>query len=479
MNRTQVSVIVVALNEEENLRRCLSAVQAQKTEYRMETIVVDSASRDRTAAVARSFGARVLEIPADAFQHGRTRQMASELAEGEYLVYLVADAVPADEHWLDSLVRAVADDTKTAGAYSRQIPRQGADPLEAFRLQHRRSSGLRREVREISPEEDFWAWSPEERFRFCEFDDVSCCRRRSLLARFPIPAVEWAEDLLWAKEVLLAGYRLVYEPASVVRHSHADTIRHAFRRGFLDQAVVRRWFGVLYFKNWRAWVRGYPRLYTEQARAILAAEPETFSRLRLLAWNTLRLLSETAGNFGAAHSPRPEHVVLDLLPLLAKDNPLRNRFSRQVMETEFTLQADTRRVLFMNPQAAALADVKIPAGTRLKFSVALNPACRPFRREPVLFVAAVDGEPIWKGEVSAGPRGTPPAWTEVELELGKWAGRRRRLLFLTRAGNTDHAWAGWGEPRIVRQDLGAGDRAYNFFLERLEAWVRGSPLRHP
>jgi len=474
-----VSIVIVARDEEANLGRCLSAIREQEAGFEYEIVMVDSGSRDRTVEVARSFGARVIEIPRSSFQHGRTRQMASEQARGEYLVYIVADAAPADERWLATLVDAVASDDGVAGAYSRQVPRDGAGPVEAYRIRHRLSSGIDREVREIGPGLDFWALTAEERFNFCEFDDVSCCRRASTLKRFPIPEVDWAEDLLWAREVLLAGHGIVFEPASVVKHSHPDTIAHAFRRGYLDQDVVKRGFGVLYFDNVGSILRGYPRMFAEQARAIFECTPRFAERARPILWNAARLVSEMAGNYMAAREPREGRVVHDLVRIMGGVLPSGVARKGHVLKTRFTVGDQSRPTLFMNPKAFASATLRVPADATLEFGAAINPAARPERKDPALFLVMVDGELAWRRWVGPGERDRKPEWTEGIVDLGGRAGRLVEITLATWAEDTDHAWAGWGSPRVVAPEPSALERAYN----RLLGWVRekamGEPLRHP
>jgi rhamnosyltransferase len=479
MTRPLASIIIVARDEEENIDRCLAGVREQEADFPYEIIVVDSGSRDRTVEVAKSYGARVIEIKQEEFQHGRTRQMASMEAKGDYLVYVVADAAPADKNWLKALVEAVASDDRVAGAYSRQIPREGAGPVEAHRIEHRASSGDERVVKEIAENADFWALTPTERFYFCEFDDVSCCRRRSLLEQFPIPEVDWAEDLVWAKQLLLAGHCIVFEPSSVVRHSHADNYSHAFRRGYLDQAVVKRWFGVLYFDSAGRLLRGYPRLFARQAGAIKKAGPGFLSRAGLNAWNAGRLAAEMAGNYLAACDPVEGHVVYDLIEVMTKSTlPMIER-SRSILKTRFTLGADTRATLFMHPNSATVSRLRIPRNARLRFSAAVNPETRPRRSDPVLFAVVIDGEPVWSGKIGPGGPGEEPRWVEGEIDLAPWAGKRAQVILLTRAENTDYAWAGWGAPRIVTSELSLKDRAVNKILEAAGKRVMGEPLRHP
>lgn len=474
-----VSIIVVARDEEANIARCLEGIAAQKAGFAREVIVVDSGSRDNTAKVAEGFGARVIRIGRGDFQHGRTRQMASEAARGEYLVYIVADAEPAGENWLAALVGAVAGDGRVAGAYSRQLPRPGAGPVEAHRLQHRRSSGGDREVREVIGAADFWSMSPKERFALCEFDDVSCCRRASLLAELPIPAVDWAEDLAWARDALLAGHRIVFEPESAVRHSHPDTVAHAFRRGYLDQLVVKRWFGVLYFDGVGPMLKGFPALYRGQAAAILEARLGPAETLRLLGWNVFRLGAEMLGNRAAALEPRGERIVADLRERLGKGARPGVTRSGTILRTRFTLGADSRPTLFMNPRAAAETTIRLPPGARLRLGAALNPECWDKRRSPVLFMATVDGAPVWTREIFPGDFGGEPEWVDADIDLSSWAQKRVRLGLVTWSGDTDHAWAGWGRPRVVTPGPGIFGRLYNAVLGRVAGAAGGKPLRHP
>ncbi len=83
-----VSIVIPTFNEEAFLPRLLASIRAQDfTDY--EIIVADNASRDRTRAVAREYGARVVAggIP------GAGRNRGAEAARGEYLLFMDADTV--------------------------------------------------------------------------------------------------------------------------------------------------------------------------------------------------------------------------------------------------------------------------------------------------------------------------------------------------------------------------------------------------
>ncbi len=94
-----VSIIVPTYNEEAFLPRLLASIDAQDGPER-ELIVADNRSRDRTRAIARAAGARVVRGGTPAV--GRNSGAAA--AQGEYLLFLDADAV-LPEGFLPRIVR--------------------------------------------------------------------------------------------------------------------------------------------------------------------------------------------------------------------------------------------------------------------------------------------------------------------------------------------------------------------------------------
>lgn len=87
---TKLSVVLITKNEETNLPRALGSVT-----WADEIIVLDSHSTDRTAEIARQYGAKVCEIDWPGF--GLAKQKAVELATGEWILSLDADEVVTPE----------------------------------------------------------------------------------------------------------------------------------------------------------------------------------------------------------------------------------------------------------------------------------------------------------------------------------------------------------------------------------------------
>lgn len=87
------SVIIPAYNEQAWLAVSLPALRKamEAVDLPGEVIVVDNNSSDRTAAVARQHGARVVFEPIN--QISRARNAGAKCAEGRYLVFLDADTL--------------------------------------------------------------------------------------------------------------------------------------------------------------------------------------------------------------------------------------------------------------------------------------------------------------------------------------------------------------------------------------------------
>ena len=95
-----VTVAIPVRNGGRRLVEVLDAVRGQRCDREVEIVVVDSSSADGSADAARAAGARVEVIAAGDFSHGGTRNRLMKLAQGEHVVFLTQDAVPAAEDWL-------------------------------------------------------------------------------------------------------------------------------------------------------------------------------------------------------------------------------------------------------------------------------------------------------------------------------------------------------------------------------------------
>lgn len=271
----RVSVVIPTWNGGERFNAVLAALARQDLEH--ELVVVDSGSHDDTPYRAAAAGAYVFAIPNAEFQHGATRNRAIERTRGEVVCLLTQDAVPTAPDYLRRLTAAF-DEESVDGAYARQTPRPDCDPLLAERLRRWMASRTEREVHALVPGDPaasrarFEALPPMERYLACAFDNVASAVRRSTWERHPFPARPFGEDVAWAREVLLAGGRVAFEPAAAVEHSHRIRMLGEARRIYCDHRNLMELFELRNVPSWAAvWTgwTGQRRLYAE----LLAGQP--------------------------------------------------------------------------------------------------------------------------------------------------------------------------------------------------------------
>ncbi len=101
-----VSFVIPTLNAEAQLPACLASVRRQAFDSaRIEILVPDGGSRDRTVEIARSFEAVVLDAQGELAEAAKRRAM--ERARGRYIALLDADNEIVGETWLARAVAAL------------------------------------------------------------------------------------------------------------------------------------------------------------------------------------------------------------------------------------------------------------------------------------------------------------------------------------------------------------------------------------
>ena len=80
----KITAIIITYNEENNISACLKAL-----EWVDERLVIDSTSLDKTAQIAKKYGAKVFILPFTNFAD--IRNYALKKASGEWILYIDAD----------------------------------------------------------------------------------------------------------------------------------------------------------------------------------------------------------------------------------------------------------------------------------------------------------------------------------------------------------------------------------------------------
>jgi len=230
-----ISIVIPVKNGDLWLETLFRKLVTQTLYPRTEIIVLDSGSTDRSLEIIEQYPVKLIHIPPGEFNHGETRNTGARAARGKYVVMTVQDATPTSDEWLQHLIDGFKDET-VAGVCGRQIAPHDPDknPVQWYRF----FSPPQLTYVHFSQPEDLLNLSPAEQRTKCGWDNVTAAYRRDLLLQHPFQRTEFAEDIIWAREMLTKGFTLAYNDHAMVFHYHHP----------IAAFVLPRYFSVYYFE---------------------------------------------------------------------------------------------------------------------------------------------------------------------------------------------------------------------------------------
>lgn len=255
------TIVIPVKNGGKRLFEVLEAISNQKTKYQYETVIVDSGSTDGSIALAKGYNVKLIEIDPKDFGHGKTRNLGAAQGSGKYIIFLTQDALPATENWLEQLVDAM-EKSNAAGGFGRHLPYPECNMVDQKLLYFHF-------IRFGEDEEKYYSFTLDDSNRekyetdsdyeqyLTFFSDNCSILRRETWEKIPYEDVDFAEDQVWAKTILEAGYTKIYIPGAKVYHSHDYPLREYGKRYFDDFKAVYRVHGYnmcpdkgTFFKLW-------------------------------------------------------------------------------------------------------------------------------------------------------------------------------------------------------------------------------------
>lgn len=158
------------------------------------------------------------------FDHGGTRCMAVNQSAADIFVFMTDDALPADDKLLEKLVEPI-ESGKASLAYARQLAAKDADILEKL-------------TRKFNYPEESCIKGKEEletmgiKAFFCPNVCAAYDRKiYDMLGGFEKHMI-FNEDMVYARKLIDAGYKIAYVAGAKVFHSHDYSGRQQFSRNF-------------------------------------------------------------------------------------------------------------------------------------------------------------------------------------------------------------------------------------------------------
>ncbi len=214
------SFVIRTLNEGKYIGYTLKKIQELNDSFSKEVIIVDAGSTDNTIEIAKSYGCKIVHIDKSEWSWGKSLNLGIENAKGKFITIISGHCFITKPDFLINAYEFLLD-KNVAGVYGRQIPIPGLNPFEEFF----------REQENIYPDIEVFVMTKNTK----QIGISNACSiiKRSVWEKIPYnEEVQSLEDGIWAKEVLNAGYKLIYTNRLSVYHSHEINFIEFYKRQY-------------------------------------------------------------------------------------------------------------------------------------------------------------------------------------------------------------------------------------------------------
>lgn len=225
-----IDVIIPVYKPDEKLDKLLERLQRQTRKPNRIILMStrDGSEAEREEKLGNIPNISIYHLEKEEFDHGGTRNRGASLSEAEFLLFMTQDAVPADTHLIEEILKPLADE-KVAAVYGRQLADKNAGPIErytrTFNYPEQDSVKSKKDLERLGI-----------KTYFCS--NVCAVYRRAAyeeMGGFVLKTI-FNEDMLMAAKLIQAGYSIAYASCARVIHSHQYTYWQQLTRNF-DLAV--------------------------------------------------------------------------------------------------------------------------------------------------------------------------------------------------------------------------------------------------
>ncbi len=222
-----VEILIPTFNAEKYIYKLILSLKSQKLNLE-NIIIIDSNSKDNTIKIcnelSQKYNIKVISIENKPFDHGGTRNLGARNSNADILVFMTQDAIPANNHFLEELIKPFSDPNVSA-VYGRQVARKNATPIEKFtrRFNYPNKDKIKTksDINKLGIK-TFFCTNVCSAFRAEDFWKYGGFPEKTILN----------EDMIMASKLILGGKKIVYASKAKVIHSHNYTYRQQFTRNF-------------------------------------------------------------------------------------------------------------------------------------------------------------------------------------------------------------------------------------------------------
>lgn len=225
----EVDVIIPVYQPGEKFIRLLEQLKQQSAQIK-NIILINTEKKyfdrltEKTDFWEKYGNVMVKHITKEEFDHGKTRNYGVSLSKAPYFIMMTDDAVPVDKELISNLLKPF-EDKEVGMSYARQLPGKDSDVIESYtRLFNYPAESL------VKSGEDLEHMGIKTFFA----SDVCAAYRRETFDRLGgfIEHAIFNEDMIYARRLIDAGYKIFYAAEAKVEHFHNYGGKGQFKRNF-------------------------------------------------------------------------------------------------------------------------------------------------------------------------------------------------------------------------------------------------------
>jgi glycosyltransferase involved in cell wall biosynthesis len=239
----RISVVVPTKNAGDDFPFLLKKLKSQKGLCECEIIIVDSGSTDQTLEAAKNEGATIIEIPPETFNHADARNRGAASATGDYVLFLVQDALPMTDKWLWEMARTL-EQNKTVAVSCAEYPRSDCDLFYQHLIwSHYRTLNL--------DKDRFLSWDESCSSQLglrsnSQISDIAALIKLDVFNQYKYKT-KFAEDLDLGIRLIKDGHRIGFLYSTRVIHSHNRPAYYFLKRAYVDSKFLKEVFTGIQF----------------------------------------------------------------------------------------------------------------------------------------------------------------------------------------------------------------------------------------